>query len=118
MSLEKCRASNNTIFRINDGNSVLTQCHDILSFINNYYENIYKSPPRKPDFYSSEACRQFLNKSNVYVLSDEEKHNSGIPISGAELLTALKSMKNGSSPGLDGLPIETYKVFWDDLNFL
>ena len=24
-------------------------------------------------------------------------------------------MKNGSSPGSDGLPVEFYKIFWNDL---
>ena len=36
-------------------------------------------------------------------------------ISEKEVLYALKKSKNGSSPGLDGLPGEVYKFFWNDL---
>ena len=32
-----------------------------------------------------------------------------------ECLTALKNMKNGKSPGLDGYTVEFYKFFWNDI---
>ncbi len=32
-----------------------------------------------------------------------------------EVLAALKEMSNGASPGLDGIPIEVYKVLWNDI---
>ena len=32
-----------------------------------------------------------------------------------ECLTALKNMKNGKSPGIDGFTEEFYKFFWNDL---
>ena len=31
-------------------------------------------------------------------------------------LQALKSMKSGKKPGSEGLPIEFYKVFWDEIS--
>ena len=33
-----------------------------------------------------------------------------------ECLDALKNMKNGKSPGIDGFTTEFYKFFWNDLN--
>ena len=36
-------------------------------------------------------------------------------ISETEVLSALKSTKNGSSPGLDGLPIGIYNFFGNDI---
>ena len=33
-----------------------------------------------------------------------------------EYAVAVKSMKNNSCPGCDGLPVEVYKVFWADLS--
>ena len=32
-----------------------------------------------------------------------------------ECLNALKDMKNNESPGWDGLTIEFYKIFWNDI---
>ena len=32
-----------------------------------------------------------------------------------ECLNALKDMDSGKTPGIDGLPAEFYKTFWDDL---
>ena len=34
----------------------------------------------------------------------------------AECLQALKSMKSRKTPGSDGLPIEFYKVFWNEIS--
>ena len=33
-----------------------------------------------------------------------------------ECENAIKLMKNNKSPGLDGLPAEFYKLFWNDIN--
>ena len=33
-----------------------------------------------------------------------------------ETLSALKLMKNGKSPGMDGFTTELYKFFWKDIN--
>jgi hypothetical protein len=33
-----------------------------------------------------------------------------------ETLSALKLMKNGKSPGMDGFTTEFYKFFWKDIN--
>jgi hypothetical protein len=39
-------------------------------------------------------------------------------IKSEEMLVALKNMKNGKSPGLDGFTTEYYKFFWSDLKYL
>ena len=41
------------------------------------------------------------------------------PKTEAECLEALKSMQTDKTPGTDGLPVEFYKFFWEDIsNFL
>lgn len=37
------------------------------------------------------------------------------PITEQDLLTALKQMNNGKSPGTDGLTVEFYKFFWPEV---
>ena len=108
----------NTIVRVEDGNNTYSNCDEILNFISDYYENIYKSPPSKNKSVNENAIlNQFLNSNNVNHLNDNERDFSDITISEQELLATLKTMKNGASPGLDGLPIETYKVFWQDIKY-
>jgi hypothetical protein len=36
----------------------------------------------------------------------------------AIILEVIKTFKNGRSPGTDGLPIEFYKIFWNDIKNL
>ena len=57
----------------------------------------------------------FLNPINVPKLDDNEKALLENDVTESEVLSSLKSMKNGSSPSLDGLPIEVYKVLWNDI---
>ena len=46
-----------------------------------------------------------INENQINFLEQE--------ITVSELSNAIKFMNNGSSPGLDGIPTEFYKVFWD-----
>ncbi|GFR77527.1 Pol polyprotein [Elysia marginata] len=49
---------------------------------------------------------------------EEEKIKCDKELSEQEISSAFKTMKNGSSPGPDGIPFEFYKVFWKDLKKL
>ncbi|GFR94524.1 reverse transcriptase [Elysia marginata] len=51
-------------------------------------------------------------------LKEEEKIKCDEELSEREISSALKTMKNGSSPGPDGIPVEFYKMFWKDLKKL
>ena len=58
----------------------------------------------------------YLNTVNVSKsLSITEKMKLNHPIQKAELDIAVKKLKSGKSPGLDGLTPEFYKCFWEDL---
>jgi hypothetical protein len=39
-------------------------------------------------------------------------------ISEGECVEVIKTFKNGKSPGTDGLPIEFYTIFWNDITNL
>ena len=54
----------------------------------------------------------FINSLDLH-LSDPEAALCEGDISEAECLSALNSMKNNKSPGIDGLPYEFYKRFWN-----
>lgn len=44
---------------------------------------------------------------------EESYSDTDGPLTLLEIENALMSMENGKSPGIDGLPVEFYKVFWD-----
>ncbi len=49
-------------------------------------------------------------------LSDDEKNTCEGYMTKDELLAALKQTKNNRSPGIDGIPVDFYKVFWSDIS--
>ena len=48
-------------------------------------------------------------------ISEDDHLELKAPLVGTELHAALQSMDGGKSPGLDGLPVEFYKTFWNEL---
>ena len=115
-SLEKSRAATNTIFRVkNNDNTTLATNHEILHFLRAHFEKLYKNPTTQNFQGISDENNPFLKACNISVLNDHQREDSDVKLSENEILTALKLMKNDSSPGLDGLPIEVYKFFWSDL---
>ena len=58
----------------------------------------------------------FINiDENFTSLSNKESEYLEGHITKYELLSALKSMKHGKSPGSDGYTVEFFKVFWFDI---
>ena len=53
--------------------------------------------------------------NNITNLNESDKNSCEGFISEHECLLALKDMKNNKSPGSDGISIEFYKIFWNDI---
>ena len=114
LNLEKQRSKNNTIYRLVDNitNVKITDCDDILETITEYFENIY----RYEDIPEAEQYDDiFLDPLNSPRLDERQKNDLDQDVTEDEVLSALKLMKNGAAPGLDGIPIEVYKVLWQDI---
>lgn len=79
-----------------------------------FYGNIYKSKLNKSD------CDFLFEKidENIKKLDVEDKHILEEELTIIEIETALKQMKNGKSPGIDGLTSEFLKHFWADIKKL
>ena len=52
------------------------------------------------------------------VLNEEDANECEGSITENECLEALKSMKQNKSPGSDGLSVEFYKCFWEDIKHI
>ena len=114
LNLEKQRSKNNTIYRLVNkiSNEKITDCDEILEHITDYFENIYRYEDiPDADLYDN----IFLDPVNSPKLDEGERARLDQGITEEEVLSSLKLMKNGAAPGLDGIPIEVYKVLWQDV---
>ena len=112
LNLETKRQTSNVIEQVHDceGN-IISNDHDILIELQRFYDSLFKSSMIKTG-----DITNYLNTVNVSKsLSITEKMKLNHPIQKAELDIAVKKLKSGKSPGLDGLTPEFYKCFWEDL---
>ena len=112
-NLEKKNVSNNTIKQLKKSNGeYVSTNNEILEEQYNFYNKLYES-----DNISEDNIKQYLNKINDLKTLDEQEANllEG-EITESECKNALKNMKLNKSPGSDGLPIEFYITFWENIN--
>ena len=50
-----------------------------------------------------------------FSLTDHDRESCEGLLTTEELLLALKGLQTGKAPGCDGLPMEFYLAFWDDI---
>ena len=76
----------------------------IIEMQREYYQDLYTSDGNvefKLDIQPQHTVEDYMTASNEEQFSIDEFQE------------ALKSLKNGSCPGSDGIPTEFYKVFWN-----
>ena len=74
-----------------------------------FFENLYKSEIS----YEQAPENAFLN--NLPQMSSSANTILGGVITLEEVFIALQSMESGRAPGIDGLPVAFYKVFWPEI---
>jgi len=72
----------------------------------------YSDRQRKTVDFQKPSAQAFLDGIDFPQLSDEQKTSIEGALTEEELTRALKRMKNGSSPGLDGITTAFIKFFW------
>ena len=75
-----------------------------------FNHNLYKSQYKDTDCKFGET---FLSILNIPKLSKEEKQSCEGEISLEEMKSILDSFQNSKSSGIDGMPIEFYKTYWN-----
>ena len=106
-NLEKVRANGKsaTLIILDTGNK-LTENSDILQEQHRYYSELYRK----------DAHVEFGIKNNKGVkISDRDRIKCEKTFSTDEVYQAVKSMRLNRSPGNDGLPIEFYVTFWEEI---
>ena len=114
LGLEKLHAKNNTLTSItdSDGNKIRDEI-EILQGIKSYYANLYSETKSSEE--TVKSFNDFCQNLKVPQVSEEDKHICDENITESEVLNAINKMRCGSSPGVDSIPLEIYKQFWEVL---
>ena len=115
LNLEKYRAKQKimTSMKLPDGTETSNQEH-IMEGQVKFYEKLYG----RNIAYSQNSVKQFLRGVKIPQLNADQKQLCDEVLQIDECKTALKSMKNNSSPGIDGLTTSWYKVFWTKIEHI
>ena len=79
-----------------------------------FYENLYLSKSKPSDDIEKYLSGIHFNDA----LSEDQKLKLDEMPNLKEFENVLSDIKENKTPGLDGLPIEFYKAFWDNIKFL
>ena len=108
LGLENRQYTNKVMSKITDANGTeYTETKDILKCQGQFY----KSPYDKVHISENRSINDCLGE-NCQKLSDDSAQTLQGKITYAELLQALKNMKNERSPGLDGFSTEFFNFFY------
>ena len=111
LNLEKSRANAKLFPKLEIEDKVIVDQFEILTAQKEHFAKIYDTEKK----ITEGELDTFLQGCEMPQLSPEQKQECEGLISVPEATQALKSMKNGSSPGLDGLSTEFLKFFWAKL---
>ena len=115
LNLEKSKYNKRVIQRIykEDGTSDESE---ILQTINEFYKKLYtKSTAQMTGIEIEEYLGEISEQ--IPKISQEDFERLESPISLQELGKAVKQLANQKCPGVDGLPIDWYKVFWNKIKY-
>ena len=89
----------------------LTSPKSILNEIKSFYSNLYSRKSVKTE----QECLQYLASINMPKLPESEREEGEGRLTLKKCWEALQSMKNGKSPGNDGLTKEFYVCFFEEV---
>ena len=105
--LERQRGDQNAIAElIDDDGDLHADTPTMLHIVTQYYTSLYTPSP------VNHTTQNKLLRNVHTSVSRQDRDALDAPFTLAELQAAVRSLKPGKSPGLDGLPIEFYQRFW------
>ena len=106
-NLEKARYNAKICTKIfNKNGSLITKPEEVLEGQRCFYSELYTTDPK---------VKFNLEVDLPNTVSDDDVASSEDTFSEEEIKVAIKGLKNNSCPGSDGLPIEVYKMYWNDI---
>ena len=91
----------------NDKIITLTNDFQILNYCKNFFSDLYTKTQT-----NAKIQEKLLNPLKAKITNEDNKKLTQ-QITFAELKTAIFQLENGKSPGIDGIPIEFYKSYYE-----
>ena len=112
LSLEKHSQAQKaiTLMKDKEGN-LLNKQEAIRDEIHKFYSELYEE-----DNLSDKKIEEEFFNSTTLCLDEQEADTCEGLITRKELLDALKQSSNNKAPGIDGIPTDFYKVFWNSIS--
>ena len=110
-NLEKKMGENSIIKKLVKNDIEISNNKDILKELHEFYSSLFERKISK----SKNDCNEFLNTLQLPVISQQHKNDCDKALTMKDLEDALFKMSVGKSPGNDGLTVEFFKCFWDDI---
>ena len=108
----KKESEDRTIIKIREQDgSITVDDLQINGVFKSYYTELYTSTSQS----EPEECKSFLDNILIPVLTQVDRQSLEKDVSSEELLSAMAILQKGKSLSLDGLPIEFYSQFSNDL---
>ena len=106
--LEKKKIAEDTIGQLAEtkDSTIYTDKQNIMRIATKFYQDLYT-----PCKVNTEKQNKLLRNIKTQI-TREQKHILDAPITLDEVQTAIRHMKPGKSPGLDGIPVEFYQEYW------
>ena len=115
LNLEKRNYTNKLISNLEINGTITSDQEKITNEQARFYSSLYTEKLSENEDAYHKATELFHNNIECPKLSENQKHFCDNNINETEVLTNLKNLKNGKTPGTDGLPPEFYKFFWIDI---
>ena len=108
-NLENRHYTSKQMFKlINNKGEEISDTKEIVEETRQFYEKLYSSTN-----VDEEGATEFLE--NLPKLNENEKDALEGYLTLNEIASSLKNMKNGKSPGTDGMTVDFFKFFWKNL---
>ena len=111
LTIEKRRATQNTVRKVLSNEQEITDLSKINTHIYQFYQQLYME---KQNISEDSICN-FLNDITIPSLTTEQSLSCEGNLTEKEIYNSLISFENNKSPGNDELTKEFYYTFWDDI---
>ena len=111
LGLEKFKQQKKSISKLrNDQGEFIMEQDSISRHVVDFYQGLFSS--RRPNH---RTISEYLNNSNLDTIDEDQASDLDSQITIEELDAIVEGLKNGKSPGYDGLTAEFYKKFWGSI---
>jgi exonuclease III len=115
LNLEKKNYLNKLISSLEIDGKITSNSTAITEEQTRFYKNLYTEKLNTKSTSYTDAESILFNNQSGTKLTELQKEFCDNDINESEILKSLKALKNGKTPGTDGLPPDFYKFFWKDI---